>query len=157
MLLASTACTFGWGIFCTIAGLAFARSSATVIEMVNMIDSLFYGPVLAVFLLAIFTRRLQGWTAIAGVVLNCGLWLLAPKVSWMWWNVAGFLMTFLIALLLGGLWRFHRVEFRRSHVPWRRIPFSLFPWRLSQSYSILLGAFVTIFLLLFIMQYLFLK
>ena len=57
-LLVSRACTFGWGIFCVMAGLAFARSSATMIEMVNMVGSLFYGPVLAVFLLAIFTRRL---------------------------------------------------------------------------------------------------
>ncbi len=159
-LVVSRACTFGWGIFCTLAGLAFARSSATVIEMVNMVGSLFYGPVLAVFLLAIFTRRLQGWTAIAGMVsgmvLNLGLWLFAPKVSWMWWNVAGFLMASLVALLLGGLSGFHRVEFRRSYVPWRQLLSSLSPRRLNRSYNILLGAFVAIFFLLFIMQYLFL-
>ena len=66
--MVSRACTFGWGIFCVLAGLAFAKSSATMIEMVNMVGSLFCGPVMAVFLLAIFTHRLQGWSAIAGMV-----------------------------------------------------------------------------------------
>ena len=157
-LLVSRAFTFGWGIFCTMAGLAFARSSATVIEMVNMVGSLFYGPVLAVFLLAMFTRRLKGWTAIAGmisgVVVNLGLWLFAPKVSWMWWNVAGFLITILVALLLGVLTHLHRVEIKKGDVSWRERLFYIFPIGLNRSYGILIGAFVTIFLLLLIVQYL---
>ncbi len=70
----------------------------TVIEAINKIGSLANGPILAVFALGFLTRRTRGWHAICGLLLgmacNALLWLHLPAVSWLWWNVIGFLVSF---------------------------------------------------------------
>jgi SSS family solute:Na+ symporter len=49
---------------------------------------------LAVFVMGMLTRRVNGPGAtgglIIGFVLNLLLWKYAPKISWLWWNVIGF-------------------------------------------------------------------
>jgi len=37
----------------------------------------------------------------AGFISNLLLWLGAPEVSWLWWNVSGFLITVTTGLLSG--------------------------------------------------------
>jgi SSS family solute:Na+ symporter len=70
----------------------------TVIEAINKIGSLANGPILAVFALGFLTRRTAGWHAVVGLLLGMGgnalLWLYQPQVSWLWWNVIGFVVTF---------------------------------------------------------------
>lgn len=87
-----------WGIFCTAAAFFFAGSSETVIESVNRVGSLFYGPVLGLFALGMLVRRASERSALlglfAGLLVVGGLWVAAPGVSWMWWNPAGFAATF---------------------------------------------------------------
>lgn len=87
-----------WGIFCTAAAFFFARSSETVIESVNRVGSLFYGPVLGLFALGMLLRRASERSALlglfAGLLVVGGLWVAAPGVSWMWWNAAGFAASF---------------------------------------------------------------
>lgn len=94
-LRAARTLTLGWGVFCTAASFLFARSTSTVIETVNQIGSLFYGPVLGVFVLGMLFRRPGPYAALsglgAGLAINATLWLSASGVSWLWWNVAGFL------------------------------------------------------------------
>jgi SSS family solute:Na+ symporter len=94
-LRAARLLTLGWGAFCTAASFLFARSTSTVIETVNQIGSLFYGPVLGVFVLGMLFRRPGGRAALiglaSGLAINATLWQAAPGVSWMWWNVTGFL------------------------------------------------------------------
>ena len=71
----------------------FSRAGKTVIELVNQVGSLVYGPMLAVFLLAWFSRRADGRSAVAGalagLVVNLALASFVPSVSWLWWNLAG--------------------------------------------------------------------
>lgn len=50
--MALTGVSLAWGLFRLVAGLAFAQSGAGVIELVNQVGSAFYGPILAVFVLA---------------------------------------------------------------------------------------------------------
>lgn len=94
-----------WGAFCTAAAFYFAGSSETVIESINRVGSLFYGPVLGMFLLGMLTRRAGERAALAG--LFAGLlavilvWRLAPGVSWMWWNPLGFVVAFTVGGLSG--------------------------------------------------------
>jgi SSS family solute:Na+ symporter len=99
---ASRLWTVFWGAFCVGAGVLFSRSADTVIEVVNKIGSVFYGPILAVFVLALLRRRAAPGGAAVGLVLGVGanvaLWLFAPKVSWLWWNAAGFGVAFLAGL-----------------------------------------------------------
>jgi len=93
--------TFVWGMLC--CGFAFVVGdiSDTVVESVNKIGSIFYGPVLAVFLLAFTTRFVAGIPAIlglfVGVGLNIYLWLYVPSVSWLWWNVFGLVAALVVA------------------------------------------------------------
>lgn len=98
--------TFLWGLFAVLSGLAFARAGTGVIELVNLVGSVFYGPVLAVFVLGVVAPGVDGRSALAGLAAglaaNLLLATLAPGVSWLWWNPAGFLAASLAALLAAG-------------------------------------------------------
>jgi SSS family solute:Na+ symporter len=89
----SRLCTVVWGVFCTASGFWASRMEATVIELINMIGSAFYGPTLAVFLLGLWTKRTTQRGAIAGLAggvgVNLMLWVFVPSVSWLWWNAIG--------------------------------------------------------------------
>jgi len=97
-LLLSRLTTLFWGAVCTASAFFVEDVSKSVIESINKIGSLLYGPVLAVFLLGILTRKANGAGAfsglLAGLAANAALWLFAPSVNWMWWNPAGCLVTF---------------------------------------------------------------
>ena len=90
--------TIFWGLFCTGFAFAVGSISGTVIEAINKIGSAFYGPILATFLLGILTRTAAAaavkWGILLGVGTNLTLWLAFPQVSWLWWNVIGFAITF---------------------------------------------------------------
>lgn len=93
-----------WGLFAVAAGLVFARSSRGVLELVNQVGSLVYGPVLAVFVLGATTRVVSGRAVLAGffggIAANAGVSVLAPSVSWMWWNLSGFVAAAGVAVVL---------------------------------------------------------
>ena len=97
--------TLAWGAWATAAAWWFSRAGETVIELVNRIGSLVYGPMLAVFVLAWRSGRATGRSAVAGgfvgLTTNFLLWQLAPDVSWLWWNVVGCLATLVFGHLGG--------------------------------------------------------
>jgi SSS family transporter len=99
------ATTVLWGVLATGAAWAFSRSGETSIELVNRVGSALYGPVLAVFVLAWRSRRADGRSAVvgaaAGVLANLALAAWAPGVSWLWWNVAGFVVAMAVSAALG--------------------------------------------------------
>ncbi len=156
-LFASRACTFGWGVFCTTAGFCFARSSDTVIEIVNKVGSIFYGPVLAAFLMGIFFRKLKGSVVITalmgGVFLNISLWLFFPDVSWMWWNVTGFLFSFITALFFT-LWvLLPKINFKKIFITESLNISSIISAKTFHLYLILSISFIVIFFLLVFFQF----
>jgi SSS family transporter len=93
--------TLFWGLFCI--GFAFfvGNISTTIIEAINKIGSTFYGPIFAVFLAGIISSRPRVLPSIiglsSGVGANLVLWLFVPSVSWLWWNVIGFIVTIVIS------------------------------------------------------------
>ena len=97
-----------WGIFAVGSGLVFARAGKGVLELINQVGSVFYGPVLAVFVLGVIAPKVGGKSALmgmaAGLCGNLALARLAPSLSWLWWNPAGFLMAIGIALVLSRSW-----------------------------------------------------
>jgi SSS family solute:Na+ symporter len=99
------AVSLGWGVFAVGSGMVFARSGAGILELVNMVGSAFYGPVLAVFVLGVVAPRVNGRSALvglaAGLAGNLALFRLAPGVPWLWWNPAGFLVATVAALSIG--------------------------------------------------------
>ncbi len=96
--------TVMWGTFSTLFALTLIRSPETVIELVNRIGSAFYGPILSVFFMGMFSRRVSGVAAIlgllSGVLFNLYLWKFVPGVSWMWWNLFGFLVSYAVGYAL---------------------------------------------------------
>jgi SSS family solute:Na+ symporter len=111
---AGRAVSLGWGVFAVAAAFFFARSGTGVLELVNLVGSAFYGPVLAVFALGALAPRATGRGALVGLacglLANVALATSAPSVSWLWWNVAGFGVAAGTALALD-----------RARVPWPRV------------------------------------
>jgi len=105
LLKYSRSFTLFWGIVCIAFAFAAGNIAATVIEAINKIGSLFYGPILATFALAILTRRANAVGAnvglMTGVAGNFLLWILAGDVVfWFWWNFIGAAVTFSVGLLV---------------------------------------------------------
>ena len=48
-----------WGSVCILAAYLFGNSQSTVIELINAISSLFFGPILAAFIVAIFFKKVN--------------------------------------------------------------------------------------------------
>lgn len=80
-----------WGVY-AIAFAQYANRLGSLIEAVNILGSLFYGTMLAIFLIAFYLKRIGGtatfWAAFAGeiAVLSCYFFTTIP---WLWYNVIG--------------------------------------------------------------------
>ena len=96
-ILLSKMLTVFWGVVCLIFSFYVGDVSQTIIESVNKIGSLINGPLLAVFLMGLLTRRVNGQGALLGLIVgfsgNLWLWRYAPNISWLWWNVIGFIIA----------------------------------------------------------------
>jgi len=102
-----------WGIVCIGAAFLFGGSDSPVIEIINAIGSVFYGPVLATFVLAIFSKKVNASGMKAGIIIAVLINLIFSKtmqnmfgldfgfsVFWMWLNFTGFALTVAIAYLV---------------------------------------------------------
>ena len=97
-LVLSKLLTVFWGAVCLFFAFFVGGISDTIIESINKIGSLINGPLLAIFLMGMLTRRVNGPGATGGLIVgfavNLFLWKYAPNVSWLWWNVSGFCITY---------------------------------------------------------------
>ncbi|MEM7009088.1 MAG: sodium:solute symporter [Thermodesulfobacteriota bacterium] len=95
--------TVFWGVICTGFAFLVGGISDTVIEAINKVGSLFYGPILAAFVLGIMFRATTAngvkLGVLCGVLVNFVLWIGFPEVSWLWWNAAGCLSAIFIGLI----------------------------------------------------------
>lgn len=94
----------GWGGFTMTFGFFAGRIAATAIEAINKIGSVFYGPILGMFLLAACGRWVKPIGANLGVVIglavNLTLWLFCKNVFWFWWNAIGGITTLTVGLVV---------------------------------------------------------
>ena len=99
---ASRAFTLFWGIV-AIAFALFANLVENLIQAVNIVGSVFYGVVLALFLVAFFLRRIGGtavfWAAIVAQLLVFALYF-SLNISYLWYNLIGCVACIGIAALL---------------------------------------------------------
>ena len=95
-----------WGVFAGIAAV-YASSLGSLIEVVNRFGSFFYGSILGVFMLAILTRFATGTGAFIGLmagmssVAAVAYW--RPDISFLWHNVIGALVVFVVGLSVSAL------------------------------------------------------
>jgi len=90
-----------WGLVCLLSAFFAGNIADTVIEAINKIGSVFYGPILAAFLLAIMTKRTHALGLnigiVTGVLFNVYLWKFVPEIFWFWWNAIGAAITIITA------------------------------------------------------------
>lgn len=100
-----------WGLVCLFFAFFAGNIEGTVIEVINKISSVFYGPILAAFILAILTKKTHAVGAnigiIIGVLFNMYLWLYVPQVFWFWWNAIGCLVTMAVAIVVSSIVKKH--------------------------------------------------
>lgn len=90
-LKASRWTTILWGVYAMIFAF-FASNLGPLIEVINKIGSYFYGSLLGVFILAIFTRRANGLGAFTGVIAGMVSVLLVDRlfdISFLYNNFVG--------------------------------------------------------------------
>jgi len=111
-LLTSKLLTVMWGILAIGFAIA-ARLFDNLIEMVNVLGSLFYGTILGIFLVAFFIKRVKGaavfWAALMAEMVVLAIhfgrvwevpFFLKYAVGYLWYNVIGCLLVVVLALLL---------------------------------------------------------
>ncbi len=96
--------TLFWGVVCIGMSFFVGNIASTVIEAINKVGSVFYGPILATFFSAVLLKSVTGAGAnaglLTGVAVNAGLWVFAPQIFWFWWNAVGFVVAVLTALVV---------------------------------------------------------
>ena len=94
--------TFLWGLIAIIFAL-FARLAENLIQAVNILGSIFYGVMLALFIVGFFIRRVGGtamfWAALAAQTLVVILYFSLP-VSYLWFPFIGCGSCVLLSLVL---------------------------------------------------------
>jgi SSS family transporter len=129
-----------WGALTMAFGFVAGNIAATAIEAINKIGSVFYGPILGIFLLAALGHRVRPAAANAGVIIgvmvNLILWLFFKNVFWFWWNAIGGAITLLVGIGGSG---FMRARKSPAAEPSMAAPAT--PWR---EVVILVGFFITI-------------
>jgi len=94
-----------WGLVAGVVAV-YASDLGALIEVVNRFGSFFYGSILGVFMLAVLTRRASGTAAFVGLL--AGMSVVAavafgrPDVSFLWHNVIGASVVFVVGLAIGG-------------------------------------------------------
>lgn len=109
MMISKAAVVF-WGIVCIASAFLLGGSESSVIEIINAIGSVFYGPVLATFLLAIFSKKVNKHGMKAGIIVSVLVNLVFSKtmqeiigydpgvdIFWIWLNFTGFALCVIIA------------------------------------------------------------
>lgn len=83
--------TLAWGIF-SIGIAMFATQMGSLIEAVNVLGSLFYGPILGIFLVAFYFKKIKGANVFVSAILS-EITVIAiyqfDIVSFLWLNVIG--------------------------------------------------------------------
>lgn len=104
-LATSRLVTLAWGVLITAIAMQAGNFASNVIEGINRVGALFYGPLLAAFACGILDPRATGPSVRVGVAAGLGVNLLllllyGPALFWMWWNISGVLVAALTCGLL---------------------------------------------------------
>ncbi|NRD19871.1 sodium:solute symporter [Winogradskyella eckloniae] len=94
--------TFGWGIVAIIIA-CFADLAENLIQLVNIIGSIFYGNVLGIFLLAFFFKYIKGNAVFIGALITQAIVVIGWWLDWMpylWLNLFGCIVVICIANIL---------------------------------------------------------
>jgi uncharacterized sodium:solute symporter family permease YidK len=106
-LAASRAATVFWGCYAVIAA-HYAKRLGSLVEVVNILGSFFYGGMLGVFVLAFLFPRVRARGAFYGVLAGEAVifasWYFT-NIAFLWYNVIGCVVVVLTGILVSNLER----------------------------------------------------
>lgn len=97
--------TLIWGMLAILVA-CFAKLSENLVELVNIIGSIFYGNVLGIFLLAFFIKFVKGNAVFIAALITQVLIIAVFLLDWLpylWLNLLGCVLVMCIAILIQGL------------------------------------------------------
>jgi Na+/proline symporter len=106
MLRVARLATAGWGIV-AVGFAGFASLLDNLIQAVNVVGSLFYGPMLGVFLVGFFLRRVRGNAAFVATLLGEAAVLASAalgSMGYLWFNVIGCAVVVGLAPVIEAVW-----------------------------------------------------
>jgi SSS family transporter len=102
-----------WGVACIASAFLFGGSKSAVIEIINAVSSVFYGPVLVTFILAFFSKKVNHIGMNTGILLAVAINLVLSKtmqqlfhidlgihIFWIWLNVTGVIISLVTAYVV---------------------------------------------------------
>ena len=114
-LIASKVLTAIWGVLAIMFAF-FAAFSENLIELVNILGSIFYGTILGIFLIAFFLKKIKGKATFIGAILaqtfviilhffgqEIGTFIMGrevEEVAYLWYNVIGCSLVVLFAAVI---------------------------------------------------------
>lgn len=104
-LRASKLLTVFWGLL-ALAFATFASLLDNLIEAVNILGSIFYGPILGIFLVAFFLKRIGSKAVLTGAVIGQVAVLLCfvySDLGFLWFNLVGCAVVVAVATLVSPL------------------------------------------------------
>jgi Na+/proline symporter len=104
-LSVAKAATVFWGVWAMVTA-ELGKNLGALIEVVNIVGSLFYGGLLGVFVLAFFFKRVGGTAAFVGVIAGEAAIFataLLTKISFLWYNVVGCGVVIAVAVAVAGM------------------------------------------------------
>lgn len=99
---ASKLLTLMWGIIAIIFAI-FGTLAENLIQLVNIVGSIFYGTLLGIFVVAFYFKKVRGNAVfIAAIISQISVIIifLMDTVSYLWLNVIGCFITLILALIL---------------------------------------------------------
>ena len=115
-MVISKASVVFWGAVCIASAFLFGGSKSAVIEIINAIGSVFYGPVLVTFFLAFFSRKVNHIGMNTGIILAVLINLIFSKtiqeilhidlgihIFWIWLNFTGVIISLVVAYVVSAL------------------------------------------------------
>ena len=104
LVLLSRVSSLVWGVVILLVASLVGGANETLIVVIAQIGSISFGPILALFVLAILLPRARAGAAnlglLAGIALNLFLWLVVgEQLFWIWWNVTGFALSLAVGYL----------------------------------------------------------
>jgi len=105
MVTISKMFTLAWGILAILIA-CIAHLADNLIQLVNIIGSIFYGNVLGIFLLAFFFKFVKGRAVFIGALITQAIVIVGWWQDWMpflWLNLFGCVLVMVIASILQGI------------------------------------------------------
>ena len=102
MVKATKYFTLMWGIVAIIIA-CFANLAENLIQLVNIIGSIFYGNVLGIFLLAFFFKYVKGNAVFIAALITQAIVIIGWWFNWMpylWLNLFGCVLVMILAFII---------------------------------------------------------